>query len=159
MQGEETCLLTWPWPGNLRGVTLMMLLWALDVSTLPLILDMGFMTKSPVGSSLPSLYPFLNSMFTCGALGCRTLVTTLVCMREWNPGNLPWCYKSVCVWMYRGHAYVCAYTWRSEDDVECPPQSFPTLFFFETESNNEPGIYQLFILAGQCLPRILCLLC
>lgn len=77
----------------------MMLLWALDVSTLPLILDMGFMIKSPVGSSLPSLYSFLNSMFTCGALGCRTLVTTLVCMREWNPGNLPWCYKSVCVWM------------------------------------------------------------
>lgn len=77
----------------------MMMLWALDVSTLPLILDMGFVTKSSVGSSLPSLYSFLNSMFTCGALGCRTLVTTLVCMREWKPGNLPWCYKSVCVWM------------------------------------------------------------
>lgn len=54
----------------------------------------------------------------------------------------------------RGHAYVCAYTWRSEDDVECLPQSFPTLFF-ETESHIEPGIYHLFILAGQCLPRIL----
>lgn len=24
--------------------------------------------------------------------------------------------------------YVCVYMWRSEDDVECPPQSLPTLY-------------------------------